>query len=96
MKIAQNKAIGRSQSAGSTAPSIVVFRARAGSGFLPRGTAGAIRSRLCCEPDLRVHTSRSEGLATTARPYRRRSDRQHDLAIKSCPDLLRLRPHIVR
>ena len=43
-----------------------------------------------------LHTDRSEGLAATARPHRRRSDRHHDLAIKSSPDLLRLLPHIVR
>src|SRR5438874_2191726 len=47
-------------------------------------------------PYLRIHTSCSEGLAAAGRPDRRRSDREHHLAIKACPDLLPLRPHTVR
>jgi ferredoxin-NADP reductase len=83
--------------AGSTAPFRLLYSVREPQAvFLPRGTPAAIRSGPFCVPYLRIHTSCSEGLAATARSHRRRSDRGRDLALKSCPHLLRLRPYTIR
>ena len=84
-------------STGSTAPFRLLYSVREPGAVFYRDELLALSDRdNTSEPYLRVHTSCSEGLAATARPHRRRSDREHDLALKSCPDLLRLRPHIIR
>ena len=75
---------------------VVVFRARTRSGILPRRTGAAIRTRPRCDAYLRIHASRSEELAAPPGAHRRRFGREHDLALKAGPDLLRLRPHTVR
>src|SRR5580658_1234812 len=75
---------------------IAIFRQGTGDGFLPRRTAGTIKSRRLSNDHLRVHASDAEGLAETRRTDRRTAHCDGYMAFDPTADQLRLRPDIIR
>jgi len=83
-------------SAGSTAPFRLLYSVRDPRAVWYRDELHALGSRRFCGCHVCVHTSRSDGLAAAAWLHRRPADRGRQLAVNTWPNVLRVRPYIVR